>query len=279
MSDFPQFNRLKPCRHGLMLYNFHDQFVGQSLERYGEFSEGEAEVFRQLVGPGQVVIEVGANIGAHTVLLSRLVGPTGAVLAFEPQRIVYQTLMANMALNSLTNVHGFHAAAGKAPGQIVVPALDHCQTNNFGGLGLGSHTQGELVQLVAIDQLQLPRCDFIKIDVEGMEQDVLEGAAQTLAKHTPLLYVENDRQEKSLDLIRCLDRLGYKMFWHTPLLYHPNNFAGNVVNVFDQIVSINMLCLHRDRPHKIEGLPPVEVPGENPASIGGASSVAEPRLA
>src|SRR5437773_2697778 len=97
VSAFPQFNRLKQCRHGMMLYNINDVYIGRSLDQYGEFSEGELDLFQQFVKPGQLILEVGANIGAHTVWLAQAVGSTGTVLAFEPQRIVYQALCANLA--------------------------------------------------------------------------------------------------------------------------------------------------------------------------------------
>ena len=59
------FNVLKTCRHGLMVYNRNDAYIGRSLDLYGEFSQGETELFQQVVGIGDVVIEVGANIGTH----------------------------------------------------------------------------------------------------------------------------------------------------------------------------------------------------------------------
>jgi FkbM family methyltransferase len=260
VSAFPQFNRLKQCRHGMMLYNVHDIYIGRSLDQYGEFSEGEADLFRRLVKPGQLVVEVGANIGAHTLLLAQLVGRGGKVLAFEPQRILYQTLCANLALNSITNVHCLQAAVGGASGQIVVPVLDYSQDCNFGGLELGRHQDGEKVPVLTIDGLHLPKCDFLKIDVEGMEQEVLEGAVQSIALNAPVLYVENDRKEKSEALIRFIDGLGYDMFWHTPPLYNPCNYSGNPANIFGQIVSLNMLGLPRKLAQEVDGLEPVRVP-------------------
>ena len=59
------FNHLSECRYGYMLYNINDTYMGGSLDRYGEFSEGEGELFRQVVQPGSVVVDVGANIGAN----------------------------------------------------------------------------------------------------------------------------------------------------------------------------------------------------------------------
>ncbi len=256
----PAFNRLKTCRYGQMLYNIHDQYIGKSLDAYGEFSQGEVEIFQQLVQPKMVVVEVGANLGAHTLFLAERVGPLGQVWAFEPQRILFQTLCANLALNSVTNTHCFQQAVGAAPGMIYVPMIDYTQSNNFGGLELGAFTQGEPTPVVTLDSLQLLRCHMIKIDVEGMEQQVLEGARQTISRHKPVVYLENDRPDKSDALIRMLDAQGYNLFWHKPPLFNPNNFLGNQENCFGRIVSKNMIGVHRERTGDVNGFERVAVP-------------------
>src|SRR5258708_30968101 len=243
-----------------MLYNIHDVYVGRSLDLYGEFSEGEVGLFRQLVKPGDLVLDVGANIGTHTLFFSQRVGATGRVLAFEPQRIVFQTLCANLAINSATNVWCYPHAVGGEPGEVFVPALDYRRENNFGGLSLGAHSEGEPVPVVSLDGLGLGRCDLIKIDVEGMERAVLAGAVHTVRRFRPLLYVENDRAERPADLIRFIDELGYSMYWHCPTLYNRHNYFGNPVNVFGNLVSANMLCVHRNAPSQLEGFRAVQVP-------------------
>lgn len=259
MHDFPPFTRVKPCRYGMMAYNVHDRYVGRSLDLYGEFSEGEAEMFRRLVRPGDAVLDAGANVGAHTLLFARLVGPSGAVWALEPQRVVFQALCANMALNSVTNARCLPVAAGPGPGEAALPAVDYARPGNFGGLSVGGG-RGERVPVVAIDSLGLPRCRLIKLDVEGAEEGALRGAAGTIARDRPVLYVENDREEKSAGLVRFVASLGYEMYWHRPPLYNPANFAGNPTNVFGRLVSINMVCLPRDGGWRVGGLPPVAVP-------------------
>jgi FkbM family methyltransferase len=253
------FNRLTRTPHGLMLYNRHDRYIGRSIERYGEFSLGEIELFRQAVQPGWHVVEAGANIGAHTLILAQQVGPRGRVYAFEPQRVLFQTLCANMALNSLTHVHCRQEALGAAAGTTYVPWLDYNAENNFGGLSL-THRQGEPVPVVPLDSLDLPRCDFLKIDVEGMELEVLRGASQTIQRFRPLLYVENDRPEQSAELIRYLQELGYELYWHLPPLYSPHNSFRNPENEFGRTVSVNMLGVHRSVPQNISGLAKVEGP-------------------
>jgi hypothetical protein len=120
VSAFPQINRVKQCRHGMMLYNVHDLYVGRSLDQYGEFSQGEIDLFGQILKPGQVVLDVGANIGAHTLWFAQTVGPSGTVLAFEPQRIVFQALCANLAHTPpLYNPNNFLGNAVNVFGSVV----------------------------------------------------------------------------------------------------------------------------------------------------------------
>jgi FkbM family methyltransferase len=253
------FNEMAACRHGPMLFNRHDQFVGASLRKYGEFSSGESELFRKLVAPGMTVVEVGANIGAHTVELSRLVGPTGAVIAFEPQRIVFQTLCANLALNSCANVLALPAAVGAAAGEILVPFLPPDRPANFGGLSLidaaaAPAKPSERVPLRTLDGLGLRACHMLKLDLEGMEIDALRGAADLVQRTRPHMYVENDRREQSAALIELLRSWRYRLYWHTPPLFSPENFAGDPENVFGNIVSINMLCIAGERDITVKGL-------------------------
>ena len=258
------FNRLKPCRHGTMLYNPNDRFVGRSLDLYGEFSEGEAALFGQCVKRRHVVLDIGANVGAHTLFFADAVGPGGRVLAFEPQRLVFQTLCANVALNGLTNVHCRNEAVGAEPGTVRVPVLDPEKEQNFGGLSLAGQregkTEGEPVPRVTVDGLDLGRCHFMKVDVEGMEVSAIEGAAETIRRHRPLLYVENDRREHSDALIRLIASLDYRLYWHLPRLFNPDNFAANPDNVFGDIISRNMLCVPTESTVKVEKMQPVEMP-------------------
>ena len=254
------YNALGRLPYGQILYNRNDVYIGRSIELYGEYSTVETTAFDQLVDAGAVVIDAGANIGVHTLFLARKVGPNGRVLAFEPQRLMFQTLCGNLALNSITNTYCWNMALGAAPGETTAPMLDPTQPDNFGGVSLEGEIPGEPVSVTTIDAFELPRCDFIKIDVEGMEEDVLRGAEHTIRKHKPILYLECDRVEKESSLISCLDGMGYQMFWHLPPLFNPKNFNGNTENVFGDIVSRNMLCFDKAREHDLTGFEPVQVP-------------------
>ena len=257
---------LKECRHGKMLFLWRDIYVGRSLDLYGEFSHLETTLFSQFAQPGMVVIEVGANVGAHTVSLARMVGPQGMVVALEPQRVIFQLLCANVALNGLFNVRTHQAAAGRKAGTLMVPPLDYAAENNFGGISLSSEAGGESVPVITLDSLALPVVHIVKIDVEGMEADVLAGARQLIARHRPVLYLENDRREKSAALIRQLDKLGYECWWHTPPMFNPDNAAGRQENVFPGILSLNLVCLPKERPMVMDGFRKVAGPDDWPLS-------------
>jgi FkbM family methyltransferase len=241
------FNQLAATEHGYLLYNRNDIYIGRAIEKYGESSALEMAMFEELCAPGNAVIEVGANNGAHTVGFSRAVGPQGRVLAFEPQRLVFQTLCANVALNSLTNVDCYWAAVGAKEGVVTVPSVNPWHEANFGGVTLLDAKAGHPVPCFMLDRfMELPRVNLVKIDVEGMEADVLRGGAKLIAKFKPILYVENDRVEQSEGLMRLIASFGYRLFWHLPPLFNPNNYYGQEENLYGDIVSCNMLCLHRD---------------------------------
>lgn len=258
-------NRLKHTRHGLMLYNINDRFVGRSLDIYGEFSEAEIELFNQTVRPGATVVDAGANIGAHTLFFARTVGETGLVLAFEPQRVVFQMLCANMALNDIRNVHCFQMALGSKAGQANIPVPDYEAEGNFGGFSLNQEPgNGEEVRVMTLDAIDFPRLDFVKIDVEGLEAEVIRGSVQNITRHKPLLYVENDRRERSPELIGLIRSLGYDLYWHLPPLFNPNNFFGQEDNVFGHLRSGNVLGVPQSLKADISGLRKIESPQDWP---------------
>ncbi len=247
------FNNLIKVRHGYTLYNKNDRYIGRSIELYGEFSEKEVALFEQICKVGFVVVEVGANIGSHTLALSKMVGNSGRVYAFEPQRVVFQTLCANMALNSIVNVEAFEMAVSNTKGSVLIPDICYDREGNFGGVEIDKFTNGRKTPKVKLDDfLELQRLDFLKIDVEGMEKEVLLGALVLIDKFKPIMYIENDRVDKSQELITLIKNKGYDIYEHNPMLFNPNNFLKNSQNIFNNIVSKNILCVHKSFDIKIE---------------------------
>jgi FkbM family methyltransferase len=240
---------VKKCRHGMMMYNVNDAFIGRSLDLYGEWCDDEVLVLGQVLSPGDVVVDVGANIGTHTVFFAKAVTEKGLVVAFEPQRLVFQTLCGNVALNGLTNVTCFLAAVGDQRGQLKFPAMDPSRAFNFGAVSASRDGTGDLVDVVPIDELCLKRCALIKVDVEGMEAKVITGAKETIARCRPALFLENDTVERSREVLEAVESIGYKAFWQIAGYYNPKNFFANRDNVFGRFQpQANVLCVPKECP-------------------------------
>jgi FkbM family methyltransferase len=253
---FPAFAALAEGSQGRMLYPPQDPHLGRSFREYGQFGQGELEFMAHFIQKGAVVIDIGANIGAHTVPLARLVGPEGVVVAFEPQTVLYQILGANLVLNNLPNVLTYAMALGDYEGECLFPVLDYSQPIDFGAIGVDMVEEGESVPMGRLDDFKLDRVDFIKLSVAGYESKVLAGAVETIARCHPIMYIENSHEESSRELIQRLLDLGYRLWWHTPPLFSPGNVKANQANIFPGLVSVNMLAIHQDmRP--VEGPRPI----------------------
>lgn len=256
--------QINTTRYGRIASIRGDQYMGRAMARYGEYSESEVALWRQLLPPDGIVADVGANIGAHTVALASLV-PNGGVVAFEPLPFLFSVLHMNKALNGLTNVFLYPYAVGNANGSIVVPPVDYTKENNYGGFELGDVSVGNHVPLVRLDDL-IPTVTMIKADVEGMEQAVLEGAATLIQTYRPILYVENNPEPaaKRQALIDYIHGLGYDLWWHYAPHYNPDNINGAPPHdeIYPRVVSHNMLGLPSEQTHQIEGLE--RIPKEAP---------------
>ena len=259
VEDLAGFNKLVRARHGIFVANENDVYIGRALIAYGEFCELEWSLLRRYCRPGETVVEVGANIGGHTVAIAQAVGAAGRVVAIEPQPVVFQALCANLALNCLLNVTALNCGCADSPRELALPAVDYAQEGNFGGIALRPQGAGHAsaVRCEPLDDLlrDCAQVDFIKIDVEGMEQHVLAGATRTIDRFRPVLYVENDRQGNSKSLIQAIQALGYRAWWHVPPLFNPQNYYGNPRDLYPGICSFNMVCIPADRDAELpEGL-------------------------
>jgi FkbM family methyltransferase len=253
------FNQLVRGRNGTVLFNKNDTVVGRSVRYYGEYFESEVDIFKQIVQPGWHVADIGANIGTHAQSLAGIVGPSGWVYAFEAQRLVFQTLCANIANNSIANVDCERLAIDERDGEILVEDVDPRQAVNYGGISLGHSRANRRVKSVALDHYLNGRpLHFMKVDVEGLELACLRGAKRTLANWNTVIYIENDRPANSPLLLKYLDEAGYDAYWHLPLFYNAGNFAGEAENIhgisyidtgaeFLETIgfAINMLCIPR----------------------------------
>jgi FkbM family methyltransferase len=180
---------------------------------------------RQHFGDGVNVLDIGANIGVFTLEWAKHMTGWGNVLAFEAQERVFHALAGNIAINNCFNARPFWAAVASEPGVIGMPVPNYLAPGSFGSLelrqgprnrGIGQpidYSEDKLadVSAISVDSLALDRVDLMKIDVEGMEMEVLEGARRTIETHHPILTIEELKSDRAA-LRTWLDGFGYKSF-------------------------------------------------------------------
>lgn len=244
------------CRHGLMAYNAGDTTIGASLTRYGEWAEHELEFLSRLIPEGATVLDVGGNIGCHTVAFSRMVGATGRVIAFEPFADNFAMLRLNTRKNE--NVTVVQALVGASES---VLALDlrklSAPGENYGAISyrrVPTISGDQLLEAdiavsaqVTLDMFAALPVDFIKIDVEGMEFDALAGARALLLRRAPIIYFEQNGPAMFAAIHGLLSDLGYQLFWHVCYPFNRQNFRGSDVNIFGEATELNVLAVPRAR--------------------------------
>lgn len=206
--------------------------VGFDLLETSSFSPKEVDLAlsmlqlrRRYFGDGVVAIDCGANIGVHTIEWARAMTGWGEVIAIEAQERVFYALAGNIALNNCFNARAMLAAVGDKGGSIRVPVLDHTRPASFGSVELTRKDTTEFVgqavdyseegtkelPCVTLDSLGPKRVDLIKIDVEGMEEEVLAGAADILQRSKPIVVAEFIKSDK-LGLRSFLESHDYRVF-------------------------------------------------------------------
>jgi FkbM family methyltransferase len=218
-------------KYGTFLTLTNDTIIGASIVSEGCWAPKDVAFFEQYIKPGMTVLDVGANIGHHTVVYGRLVGPEGRVVAFEPQATIYRVLAANVVLNGGQNTDLIQSCVGESDGYVHLYPINYSSQTNFGALGVdpnpdGHSRKGEKCRVAKIDVLldelnaPLQRVDFIKIDVQSFELYALRGAEKTLSLYKPTLFLEVSPywMSKSYDyreIYRYLWSLGYEIIHPT----------------------------------------------------------------
>jgi FkbM family methyltransferase len=166
-------------------------------------------------------------------------------MAFEPQRLVFQNLCANLALNHVLNAIPMREACGAAAGTVIIPIVDPRVPQNFGAFTSSRRRPTATPSRSCGWTISHPALRLLKVDVEGMELEVLQGRGEMIATAARFLYVENDRKEKSPELIRYIASLGYEMYWHHPPLFKPEQLLRQQGERLRRRGVAEMLCVDR----------------------------------
>jgi FkbM family methyltransferase len=229
---------LASSNHGTMIVNRFDYRMLDSGRGFGvgfqiletaSFDPSEVKLMvdllglrRQHYGDGVVAIDCGANIGVHTIEWAMAMTLWGSVLAIEAQERIYYALAGNIAVNNCFNAIAVHGAVSSESGTLQIPNPNYLVPSSFGSLELRQRQGNEFigqpidyqntvtVRKLAIDEFKLQRVDLIKIDVEGMELEALEGASRTIDRSHPIMLIEKIKANDA-KLRQWLNEHGYEI--------------------------------------------------------------------
>lgn len=227
-----------------------NQLIDSSIYFLGAFESETVDLINKLVNLGDIVLDVGANVGCHSLLFSKLVGPMGRVIAFEPTGWAFRKIKRNKDLNSLflsdnLTLEKLAIADRTIEGQRVK------FKSSWLIFGTSLPPEEESVDFITIDdyveKAGLARVDFIKIDVDGYEAKVIRGAMKTLRVHGPILLLELGSYtlasvgDKLEDLVNYIYDQSYKIFSENNMHLFAN--SQEVLKAVPPDSTINVICL------------------------------------
>lgn len=169
---------------------FPNDAITQHIKRESSWEPHFKIISDEFITEGDIVIDCGANFGYNSVIMGKKIGNNGKLISIEPQNICYQQLNGNLILNNIFNAQTYKNVCGVDLNTYV--ELNHVDLSsswvNIGDTSIGGG--GELVKTITIDSIELPKVDFIKIDVQGYEYFVLEGAEITINTNYPDIFIE-----------------------------------------------------------------------------------------
>ena len=218
-----------------------DDTIGESLRRYGEWARNELDFFANFISLGDFVIDIGCNVGTHSMYFSEKVGVSGHVFSIDAQ-------IAAIALTSLTastqqreNISVLNVAVGEKFDLINFPTPNYNLQSNFGALKKSD--SGKLVPQIQLDGFKLSKVDFIKMDIEGNELNALKGARETISRHRPKISCEILEESAKTEIMNFLNDFDYKYEDHRIPAFNPNNFLSEEFNIFGPATERVMVCM------------------------------------
>jgi len=209
-----------------MLLNLRDVGISRELALYGVHERNSTEEVKRIIKPGMRILEIGANIGYYALLEARLVGPSGRLYAVEPSPDNFDSLKNNIALNNLKNIYLHQAAFGEQRSKAIFYVYDRGNLSSFIKRDdLGMKAKEVEVEVLTLDNFLADKeVDFIRMDVEGYEREILRGAEKVFSegKCPRYLFIEvhsdllHKKGSSAREIIMWLRERGYgvrKSFW------------------------------------------------------------------
>lgn len=251
---------LVSTKYGRMFCPPGDTYVTGSLRMWGVYSETEALILEKLCQDRRV-LTAGGNIGAMVIPMAT---KAEMVLAYEPQPLLYSMLVANISNSRFAHkIYCENKALDDHNGEIRIPMIRTDSDYNMGRFGRDDWSNPEYskhgvpVKTDDIDQvLNNNLIDFIMLDVEGMELDLLNKSKSYIQAHKPLMWVECDREDSGKSIIEFIYSLDYTPYWFVTPLTPDNCHPAN--SPWPMQASFNLLCVPPESLFPLPNLPQIK---------------------
>jgi len=235
------------CRYGLFNLPEVSDLIFDSLRMYGEWAQKEIDILNHFINSGDSVIDVGAFIGTHSRAFSEKVGTTGAVYSFEanPITLAHLQLNAQLADNKNITVYGFALGDPKTENSL---QMTYCEGNQ-GGTHIDSSTKNSKtvpVEIHALDKFNFNKINFIKADIEGMEDALLRGAENLIKVNSPCIFVEVNSLHSGQKILEWCKYNNYQAQGVITDAFNPNNIKGSAANIYGHARECGLLLIHAD---------------------------------
>lgn len=231
------------------------QYLDGEIIKKGVFEPESTQLVHQIVKPGMVVFDVGANFGYYTVQFSKLVGANGHIYAFEPSKRFRERLFDHLRRNSCSNVTVLDFGLSSKTGSLKLYGSDSTATLHP-IVDFLRPIEEEVIQLKTLDafveEKKLERIDFVKVDIDGHESDFVTGATKTLTSFRPIILMEfaqlnlMEGGSSVVNLSEQLKNLGYVFYSE-----HTGKQFLNYTNLLRETMncshSVNVLCYPHER--------------------------------
>lgn len=207
-------------QYGLLISLFSKDLIDHKILFTGSYEQETNSILEKYLTKDFFVVEAGANSGTETLLISRLIGNEGRVFAFEPVPHLIEKLNHNIKINELQNIQVEQLALGEKNEEIhfFTFPIEH-PNQGMGSKLIDNKVSNKIrVNQITLDSFvleinELNRLDFLKMDVQGAEIDILRGGRETLLKFKPMIFLEaGEGWSDVLDLYTYLEGLGYKIY-------------------------------------------------------------------
>jgi len=232
-------------RDGLKLSLDSKNLIDAKIIYTGNYEPELRKIFTKLIKKGDVILDIGANIGYHSLLFSEACGPKGQVYSFEPVKKTYDHLIKNITLNEIKNIIPLNFALGNKDINLIIDTEGN--NVNPGSISLlNISNSGEEISCKdankALRAMNIQKIDFIKIDVEGYEWFILESLKYIIKKTRPIIIFEWDSNYQANSNSKASDFHDYFIGQNYELLFIANDLTLKVDDL-NAIKGANILAI------------------------------------